>query len=82
MFMQISYVNYLIIINIFCLRRHADINAKDRNDLTPLHKASQVGNANVVSVLLERHAKTDVLDNTGDESYMPIHWASIYGHVR
>ena len=59
------------------LDRHADINALDTNNETPLHDASLNGRHQCIELLLDRHANVNARDNN---NYTPLHLASLFGH--
>ena len=61
------------------LRRGVDINARDTNDQTPLHKAATKGNVNVACLLIERGAEVDSRDKW---RCTPLHRSSRYGRRR
>jgi len=68
---HLSVVEYLV-------NQKADINAKDKNDWTPLHYAAQKGHLSVVEYLVNQ--KADI--NTKDEdNKTPLHYAARYGHL-
>ena len=52
------------------ITKGANVNARSDNGLTPLHRASQVGNRNVVELLLSKGATIDVKDNDGSTPRM------------
>ncbi|XP_058835311.1 uncharacterized protein LOC131692343 [Topomyia yanbarensis] len=54
------------------------INAKQKNDFTPLHFAARKGHIEVVNALLTKGAKVDAIDN---ESWTPLHFAAVNGHT-
>jgi ankyrin repeat protein len=57
----------------------ADVNAKDRNGVTPLHRASERGlDAQVVIALLQHGADIEA-KNRFDST--PLHWATLCGHL-
>ncbi len=51
----------------------ADINALDKYGRTPLHRATSGGHYPVVEALLLREAKTDIVDNSGNQAIDIIH---------
>lgn len=53
------------------------VNARDINDVTPLHYACRTGKAEAASVLLERRA--DISARTSDTQRMPLHAAAEKG---
>ena len=54
------------------------INARGRNDVTPMHVAAEAGHADVLSLLLEHGADVDVRT---DEGVTPLYWASKEGKL-
>ena len=62
----------------FLLEHGADINAQNRQGLTPLHWASNSGTPEVVRVLLEHGADVEVKDDTGRTA---LHWTSSSGRL-
>lgn len=61
------------------LAKGADVNAKWRYDQTPLFKAAERGHTEVVKVLLDAGAKTDVRDTFYRAT--PLTWAADKGHA-
>ncbi len=59
------------------LNEGADVNARDRDGLTPLIWAAIQGHEEVVRVLLEQGANLEARNNNGDTALM---WASVMGH--
>ena len=59
------------------LDRGVDIEVKDKNGQTPLHRAAEVGNEAVVRLLLDKNAKTEEKDHWRRTA---LHWAAIEGH--
>jgi ankyrin repeat protein len=55
----------------------ADINAKTKDDMTPLYLASVNGHIECVQFLLDNNANINIQDNMGNT---PLHGASYYGH--
>ncbi|KAL6214786.1 hypothetical protein ACLB2K_014218 [Fragaria x ananassa] len=62
-----------------CLAEGAEVNVRDQNGWTPLHRAAFKGRIECVKVLLNHGAQLDVVDNAG---YMPLHCAVEAGHVQ
>jgi serine/threonine-protein phosphatase 6 regulatory ankyrin repeat subunit B len=60
------------------LERDADADARDNDNCTPLHWASQQGHLEVVRVLLEYSVDADARDN---DNCSPLHWASQQGYL-
>ncbi|WP_341807929.1 ankyrin repeat domain-containing protein [Wolbachia endosymbiont (group E) of Neria commutata] len=56
-----------------------DINSKDANETTLLHKFTKKGNVIGVKSLLEHEADFNVTDN---ENRNPLHYAIIHGHKK
>ena len=59
------------------LDRGSDLEARDRDGLTPLHVAAANGCLEVARLLLERGADSDARD---DEGWTPLDWAVAEGH--
>ncbi len=49
----------------FLLERGANVNARDRNGQTPLHRAAAADNIDLVRLLLSRKARPGARDGTG-----------------
>ncbi|KAL6208514.1 hypothetical protein ACLB2K_019463 [Fragaria x ananassa] len=62
-----------------CLAEGAEVNVRDQNGWTPLHRAAFKGRIECVKVLLNHGAQLDVVDNAG---YTPLHCAVEAGHVQ
>ncbi|XP_050364977.1 protein VAPYRIN-LIKE-like [Argentina anserina] len=62
-----------------CLAEGAEVNGRDQNGWTPLHRAAFKGRIECVKVLLNHGAQLDVVDNAG---YTPLHCAVEAGHVQ
>ncbi|XP_019857514.1 PREDICTED: ankyrin repeat domain-containing protein 39 homolog, partial [Amphimedon queenslandica] len=60
----------------FWIRRNYDVNALDKNNRTPLFDAIDSDNIEIVEVLLNNGAKTDVVDKSGET---PLHYACMTG---
>ena len=54
-----------------------DVNARDKNCLTPLHLAAEVGTLEVVNLLLERGANVEAKDDVDRTAFQD---ASAEGH--
>eukprot|EP01102_Stenamoeba_stenopodia_P011499 TRINITY_DN3542_c0_g1_i1.p1 TRINITY_DN3542_c0_g1~~TRINITY_DN3542_c0_g1_i1.p1 ORF type:complete len:101 (+),score=6.30 TRINITY_DN3542_c0_g1_i1:348-650(+) len=54
----------------------ADLNARNRDGVTPLHNAAYHGNIPLISILLEHGAKIDVPNRVGETA---LHWAARMG---
>uniref|UniRef100_A0A7N0TAD4 Uncharacterized protein n=1 Tax=Kalanchoe fedtschenkoi TaxID=63787 RepID=A0A7N0TAD4_KALFE len=61
-----------------CLADGADVNGRDQNGWTPLHRAAFKGKVESVKVLVGGGAKVDAVDDAG---YTPLHCAIEAGHV-
>ncbi|KAM1449438.1 hypothetical protein ACFXTO_008277 [Malus domestica] len=61
-----------------CLAEGAEVNGRDQNGWTPLHRAAFKGRIECVKVLLNHGALVDAVD---DASYTPLHCAAEAGHV-
>ena len=59
------------------LARHADLDARDRNNDTPLHHASKYGHHQCVEILLDHGADISARDNS---QFTSLHLASLRGH--
>ena len=55
-----------------------DVNCKDDNKLTPLHKAAAKGHGQVAQLLLDKGASPNALDG---HMQTPLHWAAMWGHT-
>ena len=55
----------------------ANVNAKDKNDQTPLHWAATKGREDVAELLLANKAVVDAKDKAGQT---PLHYAVFGGH--
>ena len=75
------------------LQRGADVNARDKGGMGPLHRASQRGHAKIVQMLLDHNADINLPDldhletitNVGSpvmKGWTPLHLASEEGHVK
>lgn len=62
-----------------CLAQGAEVNGRDQNGWTPLHRAAFKGGIECVKVLLNHGAQVDVVDDAG---YTPLHCAVEAGHVQ
>ncbi|XP_062024101.1 protein VAPYRIN-LIKE-like [Rosa rugosa] len=62
-----------------CLAEGAEVNGRDQNGWTPLHRAAFKGRIECVKVLLNHGAQLDVVDDAG---YTPLHCAVEAGHVQ
>ena len=56
----------------------ADVNAKDKNGNTPLHRVSMYGDIDIVEYLVEQGTNVNAKDKNGNT---PLHWASVGGHT-
>ena len=61
------------------LKNGADVNAKNKSGVYPLHWAAGNGNLELVKKLVEKHAYVDVLDGYRDET--PLSWAAKKGQL-
>ena len=59
------------------LASKADVNAKDKDGLTPLHWAAFKGHKDVAEVLLANKADVNAKDNLG---LTPLHRATVIGY--
>ena len=75
------------------LQRGADVNARDKGGMGPLHRASQRGHAKIVQMLLDHNADINLPDldhletitDVGSpviKGWTPLHLASEEGHVK
>ena len=55
------------------IKAGGDVNAKDENQVSPLHEAVRLGNVGVAKLLLENGANAQAEDHTGKK---PLDWAS------
>lgn len=62
-----------------CLAEGVNVNGRDQNGWTPLHRAAFKGKIESVKVLMEHGAEVDVVDDNG---YTPLHCAVEAGHVQ
>jgi ankyrin repeat protein len=60
------------------LKEGADVNAKDKYDMTPLHSAARNGHIEVVKLLIEKGAYVNANDKNG---WTPLHFAAFSGHI-
>lgn len=62
-------------------KQYLDINAQDADGKTPLHLASETGQADIVAYLVQQNANREVKDNDGRTPYflafMNQHWGQI-----
>lgn len=58
------------------LRNNANVDARAREDQTPLHVASRLGNSDIVMLLLQHGAS---VDTTTKDLYTPLHIAAKEG---
>ena len=72
-FVHLSAVEYLV-------NQKADINARDKNDLTPLHYAAEKGHLSVVEYLVNQKADLNA-QASGYQSGTPLHLAVNNGHL-
>ena len=63
---------------LYLLEKGGDVNAKNAESITPLHWASEEGNAAVVELLVERDADTNMRDKIG---WTALHIAAYEGHT-
>jgi len=56
-----------------CLDASADIDARDKDGLTPLHRAAQLGTAEIINMLLDAGADIESRTETGTT---PLHYAA------
>lgn len=62
-----------------CLAEGAEVNGRDQNGWTPLHRAAFKGKIESVKLLLNHGANVDLVDDAG---YTPLHCAVMAGHVQ
>ena len=55
----------------------AEVNAKDKKGMTPLHWAEQEGHKGMTELLLAYRAEINAKDNNG---WTPLHYAMAYGY--
>ena len=60
------------------LDKGADVNARDKDDWTPLHFAAFVGHNDVVALLLDKGADLNAMEAKHD--WTPLHFAALRGH--
>ena len=61
------------------LQNGADVNAVNKDKLTPLHRAAEKGHVNVAKVLLQNGADVNAVD---EEMTTALHHAAEYGWIR
>jgi len=59
------------------LEAGANVSCVDVYGLTPLHEASEDGNAEMIRLLISKGANASSLDIYGR---VPLHWAALRGH--
>ncbi|XP_065071133.1 poly [ADP-ribose] polymerase tankyrase-2-like isoform X2 [Rhopilema esculentum] len=62
----------------FLIRKGADVNAKNKEKITPLHMAAENGHSDMVTLFLKNGAEVNALDNLGQA---PLHRSAKNGHV-
>ncbi|CAN1235890.1 Protein VAPYRIN-LIKE [Linum perenne] len=62
-----------------CLRKGAEVNSRDQNGWSPLHRAAFKGKSENVKVLLSKGAEVDAVDGDG---YTPLHCAVEAGQLK
>lgn len=71
--------DYLRIIRLLLQRPETDVNAKNYDGLTALHRAAYRGDLDLVDLLLShKDVEVDVIDEYGES---PLHRAAYYGHL-
>lgn len=61
------------------LDKGADVNERDENGITPLHRAAGAGRLKAVEFLVSRHAEVNMKDNEGET---PLFWGTGGGHKK
>jgi tetratricopeptide (TPR) repeat protein len=62
-----------------CIRRRANVDARDYNNWAPLHHAAEKGCVEIVKTLLQNRASINVEKNG---KATPLHFAARYGHTK
>jgi len=77
-FVQACQAGEFEIVKAMVERTQVDMEARDRDRMTPLHWAARYGHLSVVQYLCEQGA-----DNEARNMYhnIPLHWAARYGHL-
>ena len=62
-----------------CLAEAADVNAKNKYGMAPLHYAARNGRKGVVELLIAKGAKVNERNIEFSQGWTPMHYAAFYG---
>jgi len=75
-----AYNGHLSVVE-YLFNQKADINAKDKFEMTPLHNAAREGHLSVVEYLVNQKADINAQASGRFSSGTPLHYAAANGHL-